>query len=387
MDWTIHNIHDGAFGMGCRVKVADYLREFNACSTILIYDHIMRDLGYLPEMEEIIASSGAMCHSYCASDGEPTSSEVAAFCDFCREHKADSVVALGGGSTMDTAKLTGKVLANGGHVTDYLGGYTKLDVGNLVFKPIICVPTTAGTGSESCWGIMCLNEDTNIKTFTRHPVTRAVVDPYYCMNLPAYITAYTGMDALAQCAECLINTYAMPNLMADMLSREGLAAAVKYLPIAVHEPGNEKAREMMSWSAMLSGYAITLRKTSSGHAIANQISDNFHLPHGVGVGCGMAALARYNVTGDPGTTRIWAPHFGVNCPEDADMQAVGLEIVKRLDALQKNIGMKSMKDLGIPEDFCDYAADMISKDKKWKIVPNAPDFELLRKCLHDSWDY
>ena len=387
MNWTIHNIHDGAFGMGCRVKVADYLREFDAHSTVLIYDHIMRELGYLEEMEVIIASSGTVCHSYQAQGEEPTSSGVDAFVEFCRENGADSIVALGGGSTMDTAKLTGKVLANGGSVLDYLGGYTELSVGKRVFKPIICVPTTAGTGSESCWGIMCLNENTGIKTYTRHPVTRAVVDPYYCMKLPAYITAYTGMDALAQCVECLVNTYAMPNMMADMLSREGLGIAVKYLPKAVHDPGDEKAREMMSWAAMVSGYAITLRKTSSGHAIANQISDNYHLPHGVGVGCGMAALARYNVTGDPETTRIWAPYFGVECTAKSDMQEVGREVVRRLDALQKDIGMKSMKELDIPEDFCDYAAGMISKDKKWKIVPNAPDFELLRVSLHESWDY
>lgn len=387
MNWTIHNIHDGAFGMGCRVKVADYLQEFGARNTILIYDHIMRELGYLSEMEEIIASSGAICHSYQAQGEEPTSSGVDAFVSFCREHHADAIVALGGGSTMDTAKLTGKVLANGGSVLDYLGGYTELSVGNRVFQPIICVPTTAGTGSESCWGIMCLNEATGIKTYTRHPVTRAVVDPYYCMKLPAYITAYTGMDALAQCAECLVNTYAMPNRMADMLSREGLAAAIEYLPRAVHDPDDETAREMMCWSAMVSGYAITLRKTSSGHAIANQISDHYHLPHGVGVSCGMAALARYNVTGDPKTTRIWAPYFGVACSEGSDMQTVGEAVVRKLDALQKDIGMQSMKALGIPESFCDEAAERISRDKKWEIVPNAPDFALLRQCLHASWDY
>jgi alcohol dehydrogenase class IV len=207
------------------------------------------------------------------------------------------------------------------------------------------------------------------------------------MKLPAYITAYTGMDALGQCAECLVNTYSMPNLMAGILSREGLAISIEYLPKAVHNPDNEKAREMMSWAAMLSGYAITLRKTSSGHAIANQISDNYNLPHGVGVSCGMAALARYNIAGDPETTRIWAPYFGVELSAYSNMQLAGEEVLKRLDALQKDIGMKNMRELGIPKDFCDYAADMISKDRKWTIVPKAPDFELLRQCLHESWDY
>ncbi len=112
-----------------------------------------------------------------------------------------------------------------------------------------------------------------------------------------------------------------------------------------------------------------------------------HLPHGVGVGCGMAALVRYNVYGDPETTRVWAPLFGINCPADADMTEVGQKLVDKMDALQKNIGMKSMKELGIPESFCDIAADNISRDKKWTIVPNPPDFELLRQSMHAAWDY
>lgn len=384
MSWTIHNIHNAAFGRDARFTVADMLGGFGSRRACLIYDRALEPLGFVSEMEGIIKKGGCEVFTYMTAEEEPVSSELDKFVDFCRSNGADAIVALGGGSTMDTAKLAGKVLANGGKTTDYLGGYTELAVGNKVFEPIIAVPTTAGTGSESCWGIMCLNEESGIKTFTRHPVTRAVVDPIYTMKLPADITAYTGMDALAQAAECLVNTRVMPNLMADVLSRAALADAVKYLPIAVHEPDNVEAREHMCWAAMLSGYAITLRKTSSGHAIANQLSDLYHLAHGIGVGIGMAALARYNVTGDPETTRVWAPFFGVDEP---DVTKAGELIVRKLDALQKDIGMPNMKQLGIPESFCDECADGISQDKKWTIVPNPPNFELLRKCLHESWDY
>ena len=387
MSWSIHHIHNAEFGKDARKQTGNILKEYACKKVALIYDKTMAPLGFLLEMKGIIESAGIAAVPYEAAEGEPVSSELDKFAAVCRAEGIDGIVALGGGSVMDTAKLAGKILANGGRAVDYLGGYTALNVGTEVFSPIVAVPTTAGTGSESCWGIMCLNEDNGIKTFTRHPITRAVVDPIYCMDLPPYITAYTGMDALTQCAECLVNTHAMPNFMADALAKEGLALAVKYLPVAVHEPHNEEAREKMCWAAMLSGYAITLRKTSSGHAIANQISDTYHLPHGVGVGCGMAALVRYNVRGDPETTRIWAPLFGIDCPENADLTAVGQQIADQLDALQKDIGMKSMKQLGIPESFCDTIADNVAKDKKWAIVPNPPDFALLRKCLHDSWDY
>lgn len=387
MSWNIHNIHNAVFGKDARKETGNILKEYNCRKAALLYDEAMVPLGFMEEMRRIITDVGIQVVCCQAAADEPTSSEVDKFVELCRMEGIDGIAALGGGSVMDTAKLAGKVLANGGRTIDYLGGYTALNVGTRVFSPIIAIPTTAGTGSESCWGIMCLNEETGIKTFARHPITQAVVDPIYTMDLPADITAYTGMDALAQCAECLVNSRSMPNFMADALAKEGLALAVQYLPIAVHEPHNEEAREKMCWSAMLSGYAITLRKTSSGHAIANQLSDVYHLPHGVGVGCGMAALARYNVQCDPDTTRIWAPLFGIDCPVDADMTEVGNAVVEKLDALQKEIGMKNMKDLGVPEKFCDIAAENIAKDKKWAIVPNPPDFERLRQCMHDAWDY
>ncbi len=387
MAWSIHNILGAVFGRDARKETGKILREYGCRRVALIYDSAMLPLGFERELLDIIKAEQIEVLPYQAASGEPSSSELEKFVHFCREAAADGLVALGGGSVMDTAKLTGKILANGGNTIDYLGGYTSLDVGNKLFRPIIALPTTAGTGSESCWGIMCLNEETGIKTYTRHPPTRAVVDPVYSMGLPAYITAYTGMDALAQAAECLVNSSAMPNWMADTLCREALDCAVRYLPIAVHEPDNAEAREKMCWSAMLSGYAITLRKTSSGHAIANQISDAYNEPHGVGVGCGLAALARYNIHGDAQTSRIWAPYFQVECPAGADMLEVGQRVSDKIDAFQKNIGMKSMKELGIAKSFCDTAADNISRDKKWEIVPKVPDFELLRKCINESWDY
>lgn len=192
------------------------------------------------------------------AEDEPVSSELDKFVDFCRGHGVDALASLGGGSTIDTTKLAGKVLANGGKTTDYLGGYTALNVGSKVFEPIIAIPTTAGTGSESCWGIMCLNEETGIKTFTRHPVTRAVVDPVYTMKLSAEITAYTGMDALAQAAECLVNTRAMPNWMADVLAR-GARRCHKV-------PAHRRARA--GRHARGRAYSAKARRAAKGHRYA-----------------------------------------------------------------------------------------------------------------------
>lgn len=388
MAFHVHDIHDAYFGENARLETGRALVSGGCTKALILYDRAMKAPGFVSELEEIIEKSYIETASYEIPDGESRSSEVDRIVEFFRENGCDGIAALGGGSTIDYAKMTGKVLANGGKATDYLGGYTTAyTTGTKRFSPVIGIPTTGGTGSESCWGLMCLNEDNGKKTFAVHPCSLAICDPVYSVSMPAYVTAFSGMDALAQCAESLCNTHAIKNAFADCLCREGAALAYKYLPIAVKEPENLLAREKMLEAAFYSGYVLSMRKSSIGHSLANQISDAFHQPHGVGVGCGMAVQARYNVKGAPEITKVWAPLFGVDCPDGADLEAVGLEIMRRIDELQHEIGMKNMKALGIPKEFCATAADNIAGDTKWKIVPNPPDFDLLRQCIFDAWDY
>ncbi len=384
MAWTIHDLHDAIFGTDARLQTGKKLKEYCCTKAALIFGRSREP--YVAELEGIIRAEGVEVVSYRAAEGEPVSSEVEKFVAFCKAEGIDGMVALGGGSVMDTAKIAGKTLANGGKVTDYLGGYTALAAGNEIFKPLICLATTAGTGSEVSWGLMCLNEENGKKTYCLHPATLAIDDPIYPVDMDPYITAYTGIDALAHCAESICNIYAMPNWMADTFCREGIKTVMQNLRAAVAEPANEEARARMSWAAVLGGYAITLRKTSIGHAVSNQISDTFHTHHGEGASCGMTVQAMYNITGAPEITKVWAPLFGVDCPEGADLEEVGRKVFGEVLSLQKDIGLKNMKELGVPREFCDTATDNISKDSKWAIVPNPPNFELVGKCLFECWD-
>lgn len=384
---SIHDLHDALFGMDSRFQTGEKLKEYGAMRVLLLHDEAMKPLGHADELEEIIRKAGIEVCMYQMAPGEPDSDNVQLVVEFALKHKIDGIVGLGGGACMDTAKLVGKTIANGGRVVDYLGGYTAIGSGSKRFNPIVLLSTTSGTGSEVSYGLMTKNVETGKKIFAVHPGTLAILDPYYTIKLPKSVTAFTGIDAFCHSAECLCNSVAMPNWMADIMSIKSIELVMKYLPIAYDDGENLEARSAMSYAAMLGGYAITLRKTTFGHAIANQLSDKYHFPHGIGVSCGIAAVARYNVTGDPASTKLWAPAMGIACPENADLEQVGRQVVEKLDAMQKHIGLKNMKELGVEESFLDVIVDNVAADKKWAIVPNPPKFELVREVLKKSYDY
>lgn len=384
--WKI-DMNNALFGPGVRLLTGEKMKEFNATKVLIVHDTVMKELGYADELVENIKAAGLDAVLYEMEPGEPSSGKVdRAYEQVLAMGGIDGIVGLGGGAAMDTAKMIGKLLVNGGKSEDYLG-YTNTTVAKP-FHPLIALPTTAGTGSEVNGGLVCEIESQHLKATSPASATLALIDPTYTYKLPKSITASTGIDAMAHAIESLCNSASMPNWMADTLGKETVKLGLKWLPLAyAGGPENEEARNWMSYIAALGGYTVWLRKSTFGHAIANQLSNAFHIPHGVGCGIGLAAVMRYNITGDYAATRLLAPCFGIDCPEDANMEEVGQKVFEKFDALLKELELPSMKKLGIPESFIAEAAAGIRSDTKWAIVPNPPDFDLMEKCMHDSYDF
>lgn len=387
MTWKIHDLHDAIFGVDSRKQAGEILKSLGGTKALLVCGPNINALGYPEELIGIIKESGIETVLYVKDEGEPTGDMVNKGAAIARAEKIDSIVALGGGSSMDTAKMIGKVLANNAErAEDLLGGYTALNVGTKVFSPVLLLSTTAGTGSEVSWGLMCENMDNLKKTFSVHPGTYAILDPTYYTTLPKDITATCGMDSLAHSLESLCNSVAMPHPLADMYCREGISASCKGMVAAYNDPNDIEARSYMAYAAMIGGSAITLRKTNLGHAVSNQLVDYYHFSHGVAVSVGLMAQLMYNIEKDPVSSSLIAPCMGIECPEGADLKAVGQKIYDKIYKMQKDMGVKNMKELNVPEKFCDTIAENVSKDKKWAIVPNPPDFDYLRVVLHQIWN-
>lgn len=378
------NMPSVLFGTGSRNKLGEKLKEHGCTTAILVYDAAMGELGFADELLKIITASGICAVGYKVEDGEPSSDKVDRIYAFAKEKNPDGIVGFGGGNAMDTAKFLGLMLANGGEASEYLG-YAN-NKAKKRFPLIITMPTTAGTGAEVTSGLVCQNDKTGNKTATMSSVTYAIVDPGYTVSLPKAFSAGTGIDALTHAVESIFNTKDMPNWTADMTGSECIRLVYKYLPLVCEDGKNLEAREKMSWAALMGGYTIANRKTTYGHLFANQVSDTFHYPHSVGVSMALSSVVRYIARANPDATRLIARALDIPCPENGDTTEVGAQIVQRTDALQKLIGMKTMKENGLTKEFIASTIEKMKNDSKWKVVPVQPDWDLVLETLYEAYE-
>jgi alcohol dehydrogenase class IV len=293
--------------------------------------------------------------------GEPTVDLARAGIAAAREHGADVVVAIGGGSVIDTGKAVAMLLANGGDPLDYLevvGSGRKITQPAV---PCVAVPTTAGTGAEVTANAVLAAPAHGVKASLRSPLMIprvALVDPELTVSCPPPVTAASGMDALTQCLEPYVSVRANP--LTDGLAREGLRRAAAGLRTAFADGSDLTARTDMAMCSLLGGMALANAKLGAVHGIAGVIGGTADVPHGVACAAlltpvieanvralrsgpaGHPALDRYTevartLTGNPAAsvedglawlretiTMLGIPHlsaFGIG-PQDADDVAV-----------------------------------------------------------------
>jgi alcohol dehydrogenase len=220
-------------------------------------------------------------------EANPLRPTVMAGADFARENECDFIVALGGGSVMDASKAMAAMATNEGDVWDYIGGGTgkgkPLSANPL---PLVCITTTAGTGSEvDQWGVIT-NDETNEKIGfggddRLFPVL-AIVDPELMASVPPKFTAYQGFDALFHSTEVYISSFR--NLMGDLFATEAIKNVGKYLARAVKDGNDMEARTGMAYANTLSGWAMVVSVTTAQHSMEHAMSA-YHqaLPHGAGL--------------------------------------------------------------------------------------------------------
>jgi alcohol dehydrogenase class IV len=274
--FSFHTTTQILFGSGCLVQQADTLRTVGQRILVVTGKSTQRAEPLLA----LLRAQGQASHLFTV-DGEPTTTLVIEATAQARADQCDAVVAIGGGSAIDTAKAVAGLIPNPGDLFDYLEIVGQGRPLKNPACPFIAIPTTAGTGAEVTSNAVLLDPKDRVKVSLRSAFMApdlAIVDPQLTIDLPPAATASSGMDALAQLLEAYVSRFANP--LTEGLCLQGLERISSGLLNAYTRGDDLKAREDMSLAALLSGVALANAKLGAVHGLAAPLGGLLGAPHG-----------------------------------------------------------------------------------------------------------
>ncbi len=349
------------FGVGVAAELSAVLAEEGSSRPFLIMDRGLD--GFVPGVAAAIAPlDGAIRFEKDA--GEPTAALVEQAAAALAESDCDAVVALGGGSSMDTAKAARLVASQG-------GPYMRFAAGGVTYEPpripLVCVPTTAGTGSEVSGGAVITDQETHVKAGIASPLLRAqhaLVDATLTHGLPPKLTAYTGIDALAQAIAALVVTARTP--VGDAIGLEGTRLAGGALVRAVRNGADAEARSEMMCASLLGGLAMNISDCGSEHSIAQAIGGLLGLPHGLTIGLVLAETMDRDRHFAAAQMERVADALGA--PDDGSGD--GTRAVRSVKQLLAELEFETLTAVGVREQHLDQLASQALEDYFISVAPS-----------------
>jgi len=263
-------------GSGALEQAQGYFNRLGKCA-LIVTDKAMVQLKNLDKVTDVLKKAGIPFHVYSEILGEPTDTMVEGGLAAYRENGCDFLIALGGGSPIDTMKAIAALVVNEGKISDFMG---KEIGGNI--PPMVAIPTTAGTGSEATKFTIITDTEKDVKMLLKGDALMpdlAIIDPQFTITSPPSLTAATGLDALTHAIEAYTSRKAQP--MTDVFAMSAVKRIFENLPVAFHDGGNVKAREEMSLAALEAGVAFNNASVTIVHGMSRPIGALFHVPHGI----------------------------------------------------------------------------------------------------------
>ncbi len=345
-------------GYGCRQKAGSYLQKKGYARVLLITDKNIHALGYDQVIEQSFAEQHIDYVKFDAIDSEPAIATVEACRREALKHKAECVVALGGGSVMDVSKM----VAAGAKMP-------HRSIRSLLLKflpvwgktlPIVAIPTTAGTGAEVSVGAILL-DDKGVKNSTvliGLQVVLVILDSELTVHAPLNVTAACGMDALSHAIEGAVSAVKV-NDQDAYYAKEGAKLVLQHLPEVMAHPDNADARMGMCRAALYGGHAINKQLAGYVHAFAHSIGAKYHMSHGNAISLVMMPVLEYQKKACEDKYAMLARYCHITDKKD-DSEAAE-DFLKAVANLLDLCGMNKLKS---PVQTSDYASlvKMIAAD-------------------------
>jgi acetaldehyde dehydrogenase/alcohol dehydrogenase len=388
-------------------NAVENLGQFPSASTVIVSNAFLERAGAVDIVRKHL-SPGTPVHVLTIPDTEPelkTCMEGVATLEF---FKADQIIALGGGSVIDAAKIMKLKYELPQADMDELGA-PFLDIRKRVVRfptekarhsRLIAIPTTSGTGSEATPFAVLIDRERNRKITLADPCLSpdvAIVDPQFVMSMPKTLTADTGIDALTHAIEAGVSVYSSP--FTDANAMQALRLVFRYLPVAYDQPDDEEARSMMHIAACIAALAFANASVGINHALAHAIGARFRIAHGRANALLLPHVVAYNASTP--TKFMPSPHVrGYTAPKKyatvADLLGLGGDTVeekvdKLVDAIEELLDRldipKSISALGIPrEEFESAIPDLVKAafdDPSWR--PTNPRMPLMSELAELLW--
>jgi len=338
------------FGAGAIERLGELARELNFRRTLLVADHGLVASGHVDEAVGPLEKAGVEVIRFHDFEVNPDSRMVENGTAIVAPLKIDSIIGLGGGSSMDCAKGINFLLTNGGRMSDYRG-YGKATRPML---PMIAIPTTAGTGSEGQSYALISDSETHAKMACGDPKAAfrvALLDPVLTVSQPRSITATSGFDAIAHAVETYVTTRRNP--LSELFSREAWRLLEPNYQRVLTQPDNLEARGAMQLGAYYAGVAIENSMLGATHACANPLTARYGTAHGAAIAMLLPAVMRWNET-FVGTDYFWllcgSTIAGRNNPmTPTEELARHLEELAAAGGLRTNLRAIGVKESELPE--------------------------------------
>jgi len=279
------------FGNGAITRLGELARELGFRRTLLVADHGLLASGHVDEALAPLQAAGIEVETFHDFEVNPDTSMVEAGRSVAAARRVDSIIGLGGGSSLDCAKGINFLLTNGGTMTDYLG-YGKA---SKPFLPMIGIPTTAGTGSEAQSYALICDATTHVKMACGDPKASfrlALLDPELTISQPNAITATAGFDAIAHAVESYVTINRTS--LSEMFSREAWRLLEGNYERVLAEPNDVEARGAMQLGAHFAGAAIENSMLGATHACANPLTARYGTTHGLAIALLLPSVVRWN---------------------------------------------------------------------------------------------
>lgn len=312
---------------------------------LIVTDKVMIQLGNCAKVETALKNQGIDYAIYSEIVGEPTDTMIENGLKVYKENGCDFLVALGGGSPIDSMKAIGSLAVNGGNISDYMGKVIDVEM-----PPLVAIPTTAGTGSEATQFTIITDTKKDIKMLLKGKVLMpklAIIDPQFTMTAPPKITAATGLDALCHAVEAYTSRKAQT--LSDSFAMSAVKRIFKSLPVAFKDGKNEEARIQMSVAALEAGIAFNNASVTIIHGMSRPIGALFHVAHGLSNAMLMKECLGFALEGAYDRFADLGRAIGVADATDED-KAAAEKFLSAIEGIVKELETPTLAEFGIDKE-------------------------------------